>query len=469
MIRRRAFLLTGSAAVAWPFAARAQSSRVPRLGVLLIGNEEPFWSEFRAGLRDFNYVNGQNVQIEVRSGKGQIAALPALAEELVRMKPELIVASETPAVEAARRATSDIPIVMAPSGDPVGTGQVASLARPGGNVTGLSAATAELAGKSLELLRETLPKVERVAALVDPVNLFTKPFLEQIGIAARALRIEVQVANVRRPEDFDAAFEEMVKQRADAVIVQPTLPRPPSIKLSLQHKLPGVSGNRAYADAGGLMSYAASLADRYREAAGYVDKILRGRKPADLPIQQPTRFELVINQKTGQALGITIPASVLLRADEVLQVTRGRGNAAADSAALGWRRVASEISHRDGRDRVRGIAGDRPDGDLDFLSSSPGRFDPDSARANRRCGRKDQPVRQGNRAAARLAGASTLDGNHAERAAHRRHPSLGQVPAITELAVLDDLGREQLRISRLTVDVIGSGVDRSDEPLISRG
>jgi putative ABC transport system substrate-binding protein len=208
---------------------------------------------------------------------------------------------------------------MAPSGDPVGTGQVASLARPGGNVTGLSAATAELAGKSLELLRETLPKVDRVAALVDPVNLFTKPFLEQIGIAARALHIDVQVASVRRPEDFDTAFEEMVKQRADAVIAQPTLPRPPSVALSLKHKLPGVSGNRAYADAGGMMSYAASLADRYREAAGYVDKILRGRKPADLPIQQPTRFELVINQKTAQALGVKIPAAVLLRADEVLR------------------------------------------------------------------------------------------------------------------------------------------------------
>jgi ABC-type uncharacterized transport system substrate-binding protein len=317
-MRRRDVVGFIGLATAWPLVAFAQS-KVPRLGVLLVGNEEPFWSEFQAGLRDFNYVNGQNIQIDVRSGKGKIAVLPALAEELVRMKVDLIVASETPAVEAARRATSDIPIVMAPSGDPVGTGQVASLARPGGNVTGLSAATAELAGKSLELLRETLPKVERVAALVDPVNLFTKPFLEQIGIAARALRIEVQVASVRRPEDFDAAFDEMVRLRADAVIVQPTLPRPPAVTLSIKHRLPGVSGNRAYTDAGGLMSYAASLADRYREAGGYVDKILRGRKPADLPIQQPTRFELVINQKTAQALGVKIPASVLLRADEVLR------------------------------------------------------------------------------------------------------------------------------------------------------
>src|SRR5262245_29353762 len=186
MRRRNAVGLIGCAA-AWPLLALAQPNKVPRLGVLLVGNEEPFWSEFQAGLRDFNYVNGQNIRIEVRSGQGKIPALPALAEELVRMKVDLIVASETPAVEAARRATSDIPIVMAPSGDPVGTGQVASLARPGGNVTGLSAATAELAGKSLELLRELLPSARRVAALADPSNPFTKPFLEQIRHAGKAL------------------------------------------------------------------------------------------------------------------------------------------------------------------------------------------------------------------------------------------------------------------------------------------
>jgi len=154
---------------------------------------------------------------------------------------------------------------------------------------------------------------------VDPVNPFTKPFLEQINIAARALRIDVQVCMVRRVEDFDGAFEDMVRQRADAVIVQPTLPRARAVELTLKHGLPAVSGNRAFADAGGLMSYAASLADRYREAAGYVDKILRGRKPAELPIQQPTRFELVINLKTATTLGLTIPPSVLLRADEVLR------------------------------------------------------------------------------------------------------------------------------------------------------
>jgi putative ABC transport system substrate-binding protein len=183
----------------------------------------------------------------------------------------------------------------------------------------LSAATAELAGKSLEIMRETLPSLRRVGVLADPLNPFTKPFLEQIGLAAHALQIEADVKLVRRVEEFDAAFADMVRDRADAVIVQPTLPRAPAVQLTLKHRLPGVSGNRAFADAGGLMSYAASLADRYREAADYVDKILKGRRPSELPIQQPTRFELVINMKTAKALGIEIPNSVLLRADEVLR------------------------------------------------------------------------------------------------------------------------------------------------------
>ena len=184
---------------------------------------------------------------------------------------------------------------MAPSGDPVGTGQVASLAKPGGNVTGLSAATAELAGKSLELIRELVPSASRVAALADPSNPFTKPFLEQIELAAKALNIEIHVSMVRGADDFDAAFAALTGARVDAVIVQPTLPRKRIVELVLQHRLPAVSGNRAFADAGGLMSYSASLADRYREAAVYVDKILKGRNPGDLPVQQPTKFELVIN------------------------------------------------------------------------------------------------------------------------------------------------------------------------------
>ena len=292
---------------------------MPTIGVLLVGNLEPFWSQFREGLRDFGYVDGQNIRIEFRSGEGKLHVLPDLAADLVRLKVDLIVASETPAVQAAKQATSTIPIVMAPSGDPVGTGQVASLAKPGGNVTGLSAATAELAGKSLELLRELLPSAHRVAALADPTNPFTKPFLEQVNIAGKALGIEIETHMVRGIAEFDAAFAAMASTQVSAVIIQPTLPRTRAVELISQHRLPAVSGNRAFADAGGLMSYAASLADRYREAAVYVDKILKGRNPGDLPVQQPTKFELVINLKTATALGLTVPPNLLLRADELIK------------------------------------------------------------------------------------------------------------------------------------------------------
>ena len=201
-----------------------------------------------------------------RSAEGKLNLLPELAAELVRLKVDVIVASETP--------------------DPVGTGLIASLAWPGGNVTGLSAATAELAGKSLELIREIMPTASRVAAWADPTNAFTKPFLEQINPTAQTIGIEIQVVMLRGIEEFDTAIAEMAGKRIDAVIVQPTLPRAPIIALVQKHRLAAVSGNRAFANAGGLMSYAASLADRYRNAAPYVDKILKGTKPADLPIQQ---------------------------------------------------------------------------------------------------------------------------------------------------------------------------------------
>src|SRR6186997_2041267 len=294
-MRRRDFIvvLAGSAA-AWPFVVRAQQTRPAKLGVLLMEKREPFSRVFWEGLREFGYIDGQNMQIEYRSAEGKLNRLPELAAELVRLKVDIIVASETPSVQAAKRATSDIPIVMAPSGDPVGTGLIASLARPGGNVTGLSAATAELAGKSLELIREILPSVRRVAALADPTNPFSKSFLEQIHLAARSTQIEIHVVNVKSTDTFDAAFADMANNKAEAVIVQPTLPRQQAIELALKHRLPSVSGNRAFADGGGLMSYAASLADRYRNAAAYVDKILKGAKPADLPVQQPLKFELVI-------------------------------------------------------------------------------------------------------------------------------------------------------------------------------
>ncbi|MEX2036505.1 MAG: ABC transporter substrate-binding protein [Xanthobacteraceae bacterium] len=318
----------GGAAIApmfsWLSVARAQQSKSPAtksptIGVLLVAGREPFAGQFEAGLRALGHIVGQSIQLEFRSAGGQLKALPELAAELVRLKVDIIIASETPAVHAAKRATTTIPIVMAPAGDPVGTGLVASLARPGGNVTGLSAATAELAGKSLEIIREVLPSVRRVAALADPTNPFSKPFLEQIHLSARSIGVEIRVAMVRNVDEFDAAFSEMKQQRVEAVIVQPTLPRKRAIDLALEHRLPSVSGNRAFPDGGGLMSYAGSLADRYRNAAVYVDKILKGAKPADLPVQQPVKFELVVNLKTAKSLGLVVPPTLLARADEVIE------------------------------------------------------------------------------------------------------------------------------------------------------
>jgi putative ABC transport system substrate-binding protein len=259
------------------------------------------------------------MHIEYRSAEGRLDRLPALAAELVNLKVDVIVASETPAVQAAKRATAEIPIIMAPSGDPVGTGLISSLSRPGGNVTGLSAATAELAGKSLELIREILPGARRVAALADPANSFTKSFLAQIHASAKAADLDVQDVMLSATQDFEPIFAGMVGGGVAALIVQPTLPRAPIIALARKHRLATVSGNRAFADAGGLMSYAGSLADRYRNAAPYVDKILKGARPADLPVQQPTKFELVINLKTAKALGISVPPAMLTRADEVIE------------------------------------------------------------------------------------------------------------------------------------------------------
>jgi putative ABC transport system substrate-binding protein len=309
----------GGAALSWPLAARAQQAKSPTIGVLLVAGREPFASQFEAGLRDLGHIVGRNIQIEFRSAGGNLNALPELAAELVRLNVVIIVASETPAVHAAKRATTTIPIVMAPAGDPLATGLVTSLARPEGNVTGLSAATAELAGKSIEIIREVLPSVRRVAALADPTNPFSKPFLEQIHLGARTVGVEIHVAMVRNAGEFDAAFAEMKRQRVEAVIVQPTLPRKPAIDLVLEHRLPSVSGNRAFPDGGGLMSYAGSLADRYRNAAAYVDRLLKGAKPADLPVRQPVKFELVINLKTAKAIGIVVPPTLIARADEVIE------------------------------------------------------------------------------------------------------------------------------------------------------
>ena len=303
----------------WPLAARAQQPKLPGIGILIPANPEPFWNEFQQGLREHDYIEGQTIQFEFRSAEGKPNLLRGLADELVRLKVDIIVASQTPAVTAARQATTEIPIVMAPAGDPVGTGLISSLARPGGNITGLSSTTAELGAKTLELIRDVLPSTRRVAVLANAVDPFSRPFSELIEDGGRTLGIAIQTIKVRRVEEFDAAFAAMDKERADAIIVQPSLPRKPALDLALKHRLPAIGATPLLPREGGLMSYSGAQNDTYRRAAFYIDRILKGAKPADLPVEQPTRYELIVNLKTAKALGITIPTTVLARADEVIE------------------------------------------------------------------------------------------------------------------------------------------------------
>ena len=237
----------------------------------------------------------------------------------MRLKVDLIVANQTPAVQAAKQATSEIPIIMAPAADPVAAGLVASLSRPGGNVTGLSFVTPELQGKNLELIREMLPATRRVMFLGNALDAMKGSFFDNFQRAGRTLGIETPSVLVRGADEFDAAFAAIDKASVDALMVQPSLPRKGVIDRALKRRLPAYSSNRAFAVEGGLMSYAGSLAEVYQKAALYVDKILRGARPANLPVEQPTKFELVINMKTAKALGIKIPQTILLRADEVIE------------------------------------------------------------------------------------------------------------------------------------------------------
>ena len=241
--------------------------------------------------------------------------LPASGERELKRRDFLTL----PTVRAAKQATNAIPIVMADAGDPVGTGLVASLSRPRGNITGMAGVTAELAGKSVELIREMMPSAQRLAALCNVTDPFYKPFLAQIQLAARTVPVEIQSVMVNGPEEFNAAFPLMRQERIDAVIVQPSLPTKRAAELALKNHLPAVSVPRWFAEEGGLMAYSPRLADLYRQATTYVDKILNGARPADLPVQQPTKFELVINLKTAKALGLAVPPTLLARADEVIE------------------------------------------------------------------------------------------------------------------------------------------------------
>jgi putative tryptophan/tyrosine transport system substrate-binding protein len=318
-IGRRKFLATlGGAAAAWPLAARAQQAKLPRIGVFVPANPEPFLSAFRASLREHGYIQGQNIELEFRSAEGKPERLRGLADEFVRLKVDVIVAHQTPAVTAARQATTEIPIVMAPAGDPVGTGLISSLVRPGGNITGLSSASAETGAKTLELIREVLPSARRVAVLADAPNPFSMDLVEQIENGGRMLGVAIQPIRVRRVDEFNGAFATMVNEGADAVIVQGSLPRKPAIDLALKHRLPLIGVN-PFAREGGLMSYSAHTSGLFGRAAYYVDRILKGAKPADLPVEQPTKYVLVINLKTAKALGLEVPTTLLARADEVIE------------------------------------------------------------------------------------------------------------------------------------------------------
>jgi putative ABC transport system substrate-binding protein len=322
VIERRVFVgsLVGGILTA-SLAAWAQSvGKVPRIGVLTFTQMTDALQEaFRQGLRDHGYMEGQNILVEWRAAEGRSDRAKNLAVELVALKVDIIVANLTPAVQAAKDATRTIPIVMASAADPVGSGFVASLAHPGGSITGITGISAELAGKRIELLRDLIPGLTRVGLLVNPTNPFAMSLVDETRAAAKRAGVQLTVVDVRRSQAVDAAFSALTKQHAGAVIVDAALTAWRAADLAILHRLPSISNQRNFVDSGGLMSHGAQFVDVQRRAASYVDKILKGAKPADLPVEQPTKFELVINLKTAKALGLTIPPSLLQRADQVIE------------------------------------------------------------------------------------------------------------------------------------------------------
>jgi putative tryptophan/tyrosine transport system substrate-binding protein len=326
-MNRRAFVTGLGAVLATSPTIHAQmTGKVYRIGMLdvvpVVSNATNL-AAFRQGLRELGYVEGQNVVIEYRSADGRAERFPDLARELVQLKVDLIVTRGTPAALAAKRATATIPIVMAASGDPLGTGIAASLAHPGGNVTGLSAVATEIQGKLLQIVRELVPQIARVSFLFNMSNPVARTQWKEAEPAARSMGLQAQLLDVRTPRDLEPALDAAIRQRSGAVVVSidaltQANGRQIIEALATRH-LPAISREREFVDAGGLMSYGIPYADSYRRATVYVDKIFKSANPADLPIEQPTRFELVINLKTAKALGLTIPPSLLLRSDRVIE------------------------------------------------------------------------------------------------------------------------------------------------------
>jgi len=328
-IRRRKFLATlGGAAAAWPLAARAQQPAMPVIGFLNIQSPEGYVEQlrgFRQGLKDAGYVEGENVAIEYSWAENQIDRLPALAAELVRRQASVIAATGgPPSAAAAKAATTKIPVVFIVGEDPVKLGLVASLARPGGNLTGINFLSVELAAKRLELLRELVPAAARVAVLVNPAEAaITETTVRDVQAAARAMGLQIRIVNASNSREIVAAFAMLASERPDAIFVGPgslMLSRRVQLAhLATRHAIPAVYPGRIFADVGGLMSYGPSLTDAYRQVGVYVGRILKGAKPSDLPVLQPSKFELIINAETARMLGLTVPDKLLVAADVVIE------------------------------------------------------------------------------------------------------------------------------------------------------
>jgi putative tryptophan/tyrosine transport system substrate-binding protein len=322
-MNRRAFVTGLGAVLAAPLAAGAQQAgKVWRIGQL-VSSEPVGLDAFRQRLGELGYVEGQNLFIERRNAEGRTERLPALVAEFVQLRADVIVTIGTQAALAAKQGTTEIPIVMATSGDAVGAGLIRSLARPGGNVTGITGSSPELSRKRLELLREAFPKTVRVAVLSNPANALHVLEREKTVEAARTLHLKLQWVEAHTSDEIEAGFSAATKARADMVVIFPdpvfTTKRGQIASLAAKHRLPAMYAFREFTEAGGLMSYGANISDMLGRAATYVDKILQGAKPGDLPVEQPTKFELVINLKTAKALGLTIPPSVLQRADQIIE------------------------------------------------------------------------------------------------------------------------------------------------------
>jgi putative ABC transport system substrate-binding protein len=327
MNRRALISLLAGAAAAWPRAARAQQpAKIPRVGFL--GNstaalEANLVAPFREGLRELGYEEGRNVAIEYRWAEGRYERFPALVAELIAAKVDVIVTAGTPATLVVKRATTSVPLVMVAVGDPVGTGIVASLARPGGNITGLSSIAPDLEGKRLELLRDVVPGLSHVALFWNPTNLFHAGSLQQAQVAAQALGIRLQLLAVRAPEELDAAFAAVVKDRPGALLLLADRVflhhRTRIVEFAAAQRLPNVNAYRELVEIGGLMSYGPSYEYMHRRAAAFVDRILKGANPGDLPVEQPTKFTLIINLKTAKSLGLSVPLTLQASADEVIE------------------------------------------------------------------------------------------------------------------------------------------------------